>query len=542
MTYLVLARKYRPQTFQEVVQQDHITQTLTNAITAERIAHAILFCGPRGTGKTTVARILAKAMNCEQGPTPTPCNQCRSCQAITAGNAVDVYEIDGASNNNVDQVRDLRENAKYMPAHSPHKIYIIDEVHMLSNAAFNALLKTLEEPPAHVLFIFATTEPHKIPVTILSRCQRHDFRRIDLPSIVDHLVSISEKEQREIDSESLTLIAREAGGSMRDALSLMDQIMACTDEAITSERIVDVLGVVKRKTLYDLSQAVINGSIPDLLERIDEMYGHGHDLKKLYIEIVEHFRNLLIVKMGKKVDVLIDLPSQEIEWMRSQVKDVSVSYLNQLVDFLFKEELTVRLSPQPRLAMEMVFVKLIQITPALSIDVLIDKLDQLKKDLGSSAAQKPGGSGKRLPDETKSAVTPPDPPAEPVNSADPDTVWNRLVAAVGNKHPSLTPNLAKSRLKSLSDQTLVMEIVGNGFNEKMIKKNLQSIQKIYQDLFGTRINIVLDVIPDKTEDRQKQKRQDTRKKQKALNHPLVTDAIEVFNGKLVDVKVAQEEK
>jgi len=227
MSYLVLARKYRPQTFAEVVEQGHITRTLTHAISAGRMVHAVLFSGPRGTGKTTVARILAKAMNCEKGPTPDPCNICRSCREITAGSAVDVYEIDGASNNSVDQIRDLRENLRYMPAHSQYKIYIIDEVHMLSIAAFNALLKTLEEPPAHVMFIFATTEPQKIPVTILSRCQRHDFRRIPIESMTQHMEMISSKEGIRIPSESVWLIAREAGGSMRDALSLLDQVMAC---------------------------------------------------------------------------------------------------------------------------------------------------------------------------------------------------------------------------------------------------------------------------------------------------------------------------
>ena len=210
MSYLVLARKYRPQTFEEVIGQDHITRTLANAISSDRVAHAILFSGPRGTGKTTVARILAKTMNCKKGPAPIPCNECRSCKEITSGRAVDVYEIDGASNNSVDQIRELRENVRYMPAHSLYKIYIIDEVHMLSKSAFNALLKTLEEPPSHVMFIFATTEPNKIPITILSRCQRHDFRRISLESISKHMSLLCSKEGKDIKNESLELIAREA--------------------------------------------------------------------------------------------------------------------------------------------------------------------------------------------------------------------------------------------------------------------------------------------------------------------------------------------
>jgi len=294
MGYLVLARKYRPQTFSEVIGQEHITRTLTHAISSGRVAHAILFSGPRGTGKTTVARLLAKAMNCEAGPTSTPCNTCRSCREITAGAGTDVFEIDGASNNSVDQIRELRENIKYMPAHSPYKIYIIDEVHMLSIAAFNALLKTLEEPPAHVMFVFATTEPQKIPITILSRCQRYDFRRIGIDSIVAHLKKLCLAEDSRIDDESLWLIAREAAGSMRDALSLLDQVVACSDGIITYEYVLTVLGGIDREIMFAFSDAVLKGDIPVILDMIDEVYGRGLDLKKFYEHVVHHFRNLMI--------------------------------------------------------------------------------------------------------------------------------------------------------------------------------------------------------------------------------------------------------
>ena len=371
MSYLVLARKYRPQTFYDVIGQEHVTRTLTNSILAGRVAHGVLFSGPRGTGKTTVARILAKAMNCLNGQTPAPCNICRSCTEITLGNSVDVLEIDGASNNGVENVRDLRDNVKYKPAYSSYKIYIIDEVHMLSTQAFNALLKTLEEPPPHVMFIFATTEPHKIPVTILSRCQRHDFKRISLDSIVNRMALICEKEGVNIVSDSLFLIARTSGGSMRDALSLLDLVISCSEGPVTNENIFDILGIIDRRALFTISEAILSSDFPVLLDLLDGLYNNGHNIKELYYDIVEHFRNLLVVKMVKKVNNLISLPQHEIVMMSEQVKNISATTLNQVFDVLYKEEPSVRLSPNPKLCLEMVFLKMFQIKPALPIDVLI---------------------------------------------------------------------------------------------------------------------------------------------------------------------------
>ena len=258
MSYLVLARKWRPQSFEEVVGQPHVVQTLTNAISAERIAHAYLLSGARGIGKTSVARIMAKALNCAQGPSPTPCNECESCEEITGSASLDVLEIDGASNRGINEIRELRENVKYAPARSPHKIFIIDEVHMLTPEAFNALLKTLEEPPAHVIFIFATTEPNRIPITILSRCQRFNFRRIASKEIIQRLEEIVEKEGIRISKNSIQLLTREAEGSMRDAQSLLDQAISFAGNEVRDEDVAEVLGVIDRRLLYDISLAIAN--------------------------------------------------------------------------------------------------------------------------------------------------------------------------------------------------------------------------------------------------------------------------------------------
>jgi len=555
MSYLVLARKYRPQTFDEVVKQDHITQTLKNAISAGRVAHAILFSGPRGTGKTTVGRILAKAMNCKNGPLPVPCNRCSSCKEITAGNAADVFEIDGASNNSVDQIRELRGNVKYMPAHSLYKIYIIDEVHMLSIAAFNALLKTLEEPPSHVMFIFATTEPRKIPITILSRCQRHDFRRIDVESISKHMEKICKKEGVEIDPKSIGLIAREAKGSMRDGLSLLDQVISCTQGTISHDHVLDILGVVDREIIFKISGAVFQGDIAEILDILDAVYSAGHDMKKLYADLIEHFRNLLIVKMGEKNRKLVDIPAHEIDLILDQVEKLPTIFLNQIFDLLFKEEITIEHSSNPKLALETVFIRIFQTKPALPIDVLIAKLDNLRKDMyetdtdvvvteksftprderkdSPSTLNRTTGTAESLDTFASAPETPVD------QDGDIKGTWKRLLSIISEEHPALAANLKNSMIKELGDNRIEIEVNGSHFNINMILRNKNEgiIKKICGDFFGKEMDVV--IVPKKIQDpqHQKKKSQAGRLKQEALSHPLVTDALEIFNGNVVDVKI-----
>jgi DNA polymerase-3 subunit gamma/tau len=560
MAYLVLARKYRPQTFEDVVGQEHVTRTLKNAISGDRVAHAILFSGPRGTGKTTIARILAKAVNCESGPTPTPCNACRSCQDITVGRGVDVFEIDGASNNSVDQVRELRDNSRYMPAHSRYKIYIIDEVHMLSLAAFNALLKTLEEPPAHVLFFFATTEAHKIPITILSRCQRHDLKRIATAAISQHMEALCLKEAVSISSGNLWAIARESGGSMRDALSLLDQVLACGDGQVSDEYVMNLLGGLDRQVFFDLSEATFAGDISRTLALIDAAFKNGQDLKRFYGDLLMHFRHIMLVKMEARTNVLADLPPSEIETLARQVEGVSIAYIDQVFTLLFKAEPSVRYASQPRLAIEMAFFKIHQITPALPIDVLIEQLDRLLRDPnlkslpGIVEAQSTYGdaatppkaqpNGKSTTDDLAAVPAPADhaPPADPDEAPpggrDPgDDAWRGIIARIAETKPSIAAALNRSQLVSMSEQTFTVRVRDNDYSVNLIKKNLTLIDALCRESAGRAFQV--DFFSGDTEENPaasaKQKADDIR--QTLLNHPLLADAVEIFSGKIEEIKI-----
>ena len=560
MAYLVLARKYRPQTFEDVVGQEHVTRTLKNAISGDRVAHAILFSGPRGTGKTTIARILAKAVNCESGPTSTPCNACRSCLDITAGRGVDVFEIDGASNNSVDQVRELRDNSRYMPAHSRYKIYIIDEVHMLSIAAFNALLKTLEEPPAHVLFFFATTEVHKIPITILSRCQRHDLRRIETAAISQHMEALCRQEAVSISSGNLWAIARESGGSMRDALSLLDQVIACSDGQVNDEYVVNLLGGMDRQVLFDLSEATFARDISRTVALTDTVFKRGQDLKRFYADLLMHFRHLMLIKMDARPDTLVDLPPNEIETLARQVEGVSIAFIDQVFTLLFNAESSVRHALQPRLAIEMAFFKIQQITPALPIDLLIERLDMLLNDPnlrpepGIVEAQSAYGDTVTSPmvqppseppaDDCAVVSAPPgdEPPADsdrvqPGDHGSCRDAWRGIIAHIAETKPSIAAALTRSQVVSMSQQAFTVKVCDNDYSMNLVKKNLSMIDAVCRELAGRRIHV--DFFSVDTQDSAttsaKQKADDIR--QKLLNHPLLADAVEIFSGKIEEIKI-----
>ena len=383
--YQVLYRKYRPKVFSDVYGQDHVTSTLINEIKENRISHAYLFTGSRGTGKTTCAKILAKAVNCEHGENGEPCNECEICRGLDAGTIYDVVEIDAASNNGVDNIRDLREEANYTPTRGRYRVYIIDEVHMLSTGAFNALLKTLEEPPAHVIFILATTEVHKLPATILSRCQRFDFKRIQPETMAKRLCQVAELENMKLDNDAAILISRIADGGMRDALSILDQC-AGRGKDIDSRLVSEIAGIAGREALYELSDAICNQDSSAALNVISNLHQNSYDMERLCVEMINHFRNFLIVKTVNKSRELIICTDDEYNTIVSSARNFSLAKIIFALD-LFQTTLTViKGGANSRIEMEMSFIKLCNPKLESSTDALLDRISALERAVKNGVA------------------------------------------------------------------------------------------------------------------------------------------------------------
>lgn len=460
MSYQVIARKYRPQRFEDVVGQEHVTQTLANAVAQKRIAHAYLFCGPRGTGKTTIARIFAKALNCTGGPKIDFDDNDERVQEITDGRSLDVLEIDGASNNGVEQVRELRETCKYAPAKSPFKIYIIDEVHMLSTAAFNALLKTLEEPPAHVKFMFATTDPEKVLPTILSRCQRFDLRRIPAALITKHLAEIAAKEKVTIDAPALHAIARGADGGMRDAESTLDQLISFCGDKIEEADVLSMFGLAAQNQILKLSRAVLAGEISTALSELNELAKGGKDLGRLLSDLLNHFRNLLIYQVSKGDLNLLEVSEAEVAALKEQAALAHTDSLTRILEALADAELRLRDAASKKILLEVTLLRAIEARSALSLDAVLKQLNQLRSSSGtgvspvsSAIANTPVQPARPMPPAPATPITmretaAPTVPAKPVSPA--PTVkthtppastpaaagnlaglWSQLVEAVG---------------------------------------------------------------------------------------------------------------
>jgi len=378
MAYEVLARKWRPGQFQDVVGQDHVTRTLQNAIRAKRIAHAYLFVGPRGIGKTSLARIFAKSLNCVEGPTVTPCDKCDSCIEIGKGSNLDVMEIDGASNNGVEQVRELRDTVKYAPVKGRFKIFIIDEVHMLSQAAFNALLKTLEEPPAHVKFFFATTEPEKLLPTIISRCQRYDLRRIPTPRIADRLREIVKDEKVKVDEDALMAIARGSDGGLRDAESALDQLIAFCGTTIKEADVLTVFGLTSREMLERLVKSILKGDIPALIDQAAELDSVGKDFQRLLVDLLRVFRDILVCLCVSSPGENLELTSGSIEWLSEMARGTDGERVLRIVTMLMEGEDKMRYSLSRRTLFEMLMVRCARAATVVSLDEIVRQVQEMR--------------------------------------------------------------------------------------------------------------------------------------------------------------------
>ena len=377
MSYQVFARKYRPQTFDDLVGQNHVSQTLKNAVEQNRLAHAYLFVGPRGVGKTSTARILAKALNCVNGPTVTPCGVCDNCKEIAAGNSLDVIEIDGASNNSVEDVRELRDNVRYAPAKGRYKIYLIDEVHMLSSAAFNALLKTLEEPPPHVKFIFATTEPQKVLPTILSRCQRFDLHRIPAKLIAQHLQYIATQEKITLEPAAAHAIARGAEGGLRDAESMLDQLVAFCGDPISEGDVLKVFGFTSEQTVADLTDKILRSATAEAIDVVHEQSESGKDMMKLMSDLISYLRDLLIFKV--KPEAMADDANPELQKsLETESAAIETDRLLELIDQFAAAEGRMKWAPNKKLHFEVAVIKAIQTLNQVTLNEVIDNLSALR--------------------------------------------------------------------------------------------------------------------------------------------------------------------
>jgi DNA polymerase-3 subunit gamma/tau len=557
MSYQVTARKWRPQTFAELVGQEHVARTLQNALRQGRIAHAYLFTGTRGVGKTTTARILAKALNCEQGPLPEPCNQCVLCQAITMGNSLDVLEIDGASNRGIDEIRDLREKIRYAPTRSRYKIYIIDEVHMLTEHAFNALLKTLEEPPPQVVFIFATTEPQKVPITILSRCQRFDFRKVASTEIALCLGKIAAQECIHISSEALHRIARRAEGSLRDAQTLFDQVVAFCGPEVRDEDVGQLLGAAGEDQILALFEAMLARDARLVLELLTQILRQGHDTRELCRYLLELVRDVIVTKVAPHGHGLLDRSPAELESLQKLGSRATIEELQTLFELLTTTEMRVRDSAQPIWMLEVSLIKLASLPPLQPLSALVARLESLERRLGST----PGGKisevlatvngvheGETVI-ETSPATVRPQSPAPPPSSAMPSAI----------EQPVSPVELVRKIIESASTRALgwileqhckiqitdtALEVIFQG-NHRMAHELLhedetsRTLQQIAHTALGRDITVRIIDAPAPNGDGAHAATSGPRTEDNLMSltqASIVRDTIELFGGRILDVR------
>ncbi|MBI4778099.1 DNA polymerase III subunit gamma/tau [Candidatus Desantisbacteria bacterium] len=497
MSYTVFARKYRPQIFEEVIGQPHISQTLINAINTGRISHSYLFCGSRGTGKTTTARILAKCLNCETGITSTPCGNCSLCMEVARGMSMDIIEIDGASNRGIDEIRDLRERVMFAPARGRYKVYIIDEVHMLTPEAFNALLKTLEEPPPHVVFIFATTEPHRLPATILSRCQRFDFRRISTQNILKQLQYICDNEGITTDSNGLLLIARAAQGGMRDAEGILDQVMSYTGgKEITKDDVLVVMGIVPENVLISITNAIINQQDNSVVEMVNALINKGVDMSQLTRDVILHLRNLLMIKIGCNEGVL-DITSESKETLKEQSGQLSAEAILKAIDCLRAANEQMKYAhAQAGTILETAMVRLCRLKTEIPLSEIVEKLVQIEQRMSIEGDEdteacrggfqtRPKGTEEEQRDNPQPTILKPSQLTSRELSLERIIqVWTNISDMIREQRPAVASHLGCGKIVSLNDNILTIE-----FDSSFHKSGVDKLE--YKELIEAKIHEVI---------------------------------------------------
>ena len=554
MSYQVFARKYRPQTFDDLVGQAHVTQTLKNAVEQNRLAHAYLFVGPRGIGKTSTARILAKALNCIHGPTITPCGVCDSCKEIAAGNSLDVLEIDGASNNGVEQVRELRDNVRYAPAKDRYKIYIIDEVHMLSSQAFNALLKTLEEPPEHVKFFFATTEPQKVLPTILSRCQRFDLHRIPANLIAQHLQFIAKKEKIKLEPTAAHAIARGADGGLRDAESMLDQLVAFCGETIAESDVLNVFGFTSEQTVAGFTEKILRGETSEALAVLDEQAAAGKEMMKLMSDLIAHLRDLLVFKV--RPDALSEEAAPELQSsLGEEAALIETDRLLELIEQFAEAEGRMKWAPNKKLHFEVAVIKAIQTLSQVTLDEVIENLTALRggdapaKNAASVVrpiVAKPAPTPKNAASEEKAAsrVAESAPPPTTPESTDFSTIWPKVIELASARRPLVRNWIDAAHLLGTEDRHVLL---GFAPEQKTSMESLERpatrgfVEALLQELTGSKWGVKMSLVQGLAPVEKTQRAAEADKAgpndsvESFRDDPLIKEALEIFKGEIKSV-------
>ena len=535
MNYEVFARKYRPQTFDDLVGQSHVSRTLKNAVAQNRLAHAYLFVGPRGVGKTSTARILAKSLNCVKGPTVTPCGVCDNCREIAGGNSLDVIEIDGASNNSVEDVRQLRENVRYAPAKGRYKIYLIDEVHMLSSAAFNALLKTLEEPPEHVKFIFATTEPQKVLPTILSRCQRFDLHRIPANLIAQHLQFIAKKEKITLEPAAAHAIARGAEGGLRDAESMLDQLVAFCGETIAESDVLNVFGFTSEQTVSDLTGRILRSETPQAIDLLHQQSEAGKDMMRLMADLIAYLRDLLVFKA--KPDALNEDVDPDVQKsLAAHAELISTDRLLELIEQFAAAEGRMKWVPNKKLHFEVAIIKAIQSLGQATLDEVIEKLGELRDGGGKPVAGIGDAGRPKEFDTQKAGITTPGYSKtrveETSDTIEPQELWGRVLARIPGQKGFVRNSAAAAHVLGIDGRNFklgfaaadkaAMDILGTQANRKFVETLLHEIsgkdwtlKLTVSEELSSKSTAVAEDSPNDFKD-----------------EPLIQEAIELFNARV----------